>query len=327
MLAVRLPEFGPPDVMSWVESPAPDRGPDEVSVAVEAIGVNFADTMVRRGEYRRDQPLSFTPGFEVAGRVLDGPADGPAPGTRVAVFTNNGGGYAETIVAPRAQVCTVPEDIPSTVAAALLIQGVTGWYAVHRFGAVAPDEWVLVHGAAGGLGSVVVQLVADAGARAIGTASSAEKVEIGRRHGAEVGLIADPDTLTAEVREITEGRGCDVVVDGVGGALFAPSLRALAHCGRYVVAGAASQQPSTLDARVLMPRAQTVVGFVVARVTEREPAEPQAAFDSVVDLYRRGRLSPDVTLIGPGDIVAAHERIEARRHVGKLVIDLSKEPV
>src|SRR5581483_5468813 len=84
MRAVRLREFGPPRVMRWEDVPAPERGPGEVSVAVEAFGVNFADTMVRRGEYRRDQPLSFTPGFEVVGRVLEGPSEGPAPGTAVA---------------------------------------------------------------------------------------------------------------------------------------------------------------------------------------------------------------------------------------------------
>jgi NADPH:quinone reductase len=323
MRAVRLREFGPPGVMSWVDAPEPARGPEEVSVAVEAIGVNFADTMVRRGEYLRDQPLTFTPGFEVAGRVIEGPADGPAPGTRVAVFTNGGGGYAETIVAPRDQVCTVPDDITSPVAATLLIGGVTGWYAVHRFGQVAAGEWVLVHAASGGLGTMVVEITAAAGARALAAASTAAKLEVARRHGAEAGVLADPETLTAQVREITGGRGADVVIDGVGGPVFAPSLRALAHGGRYVVAGAASQQPATFDARVLMPRGQTVVGLLVARVTEREPAEPQAAFDNVIDLYRSGRLAPEVTLIGPDDIVAAHERIETRRHVGKLVIDLT----
>src|SRR4051794_3459798 len=170
MRAVRLREFGPPRVMRWEEVPAPERRDGEVTVAVEAFGVNFADTMVRRGEYRRDQPLTFTPGFEVAGRVIDGPPEGPEPGTRVSVFTNEGGGYAETIVAPRLQVCVVPDDIPATVAAALLIQGVTGWYAVHRFGGVQPGEWVLVPGAAGGLGGLVVALVAEAGGRAIGAA-------------------------------------------------------------------------------------------------------------------------------------------------------------
>jgi NADPH2:quinone reductase len=324
MRAVRLREFGPPGVMSWVDAPEPVRGAGDVSIAVEAIGVNFADTMVRRGEYRRDQPLSFTPGFEVAGRVIEGPADGPPPGTRVAAFMNGGGGYAEIAVAPRRQVCIVPEDVASTVAASLLIGGVTGWYAVHRFGQVAAGEWVLVNGAAGGLGTMVIEMTVAAGGRAVAVASTPAKLEVARRHGAEVGVLADPETLTAEVREATGGHGCDVVVDGVGGPLFAPSLRALAHAGRYVLAGAASQQPATFDARALMPRGQTMIGLLVARVTEREPDEPQATFDSVIDLFRAGRLSPDVTLIGPHEVVAAHERIEARQHVGKLVIEMER---
>jgi NADPH2:quinone reductase len=278
--------------------------------------------MVRRGEYRRDQPLSFTPGFEVVGRVVDGPPDGPAPGTRVSAFTNDGGGYAETVVAPRAQVCVVPEDIPATVAAALLIQGVTGWYAVHRFGQVEPGEWVLVHGAAGGLGALIVELVAVAGGRAIGAASSEEKRDIAMRHGAEATVASDPETLAAEVRGITGG-GCDVVVDGVGGPLFAPSLRALGFSGRYLVVGSASQQPAMLDARALLPRGQSVIGVLVARVTEREPEEPQRAFDEIVALWRAGKVAPDVTLIGPDEVIEAHERIEARRHVGKVVVDLA----
>ena len=322
MRAVRLREFGPPGVMRWEDVPAPERREDEVTVAVEAFGVNFADTMVRRGEYRRDQPLSFAPGFEVVGRVVEAPAGGPPPGTRVGVFTNDGGGYAETIVAPRAQVCVVPEDIPATLAAALLIQGVTGWYTVHYFGRIRPGEWVLVHGAAGGLGALVVELVAAAGARAIGAASSDEKREIARRHGAEATVASDPETVAAEVRELT-GRGCDVVIDGIGGPLFAPSMRALAHAGRYLVVGSASQQPAMLDVRALLPRGQSVIGVLVARVTEREPGEPQGAFDQILALHRAGKLAPDITVIGPDDVVAAHERIEAREHVGKVVVDLA----
>jgi NADPH2:quinone reductase len=320
---VELREFGAPDVMAWADAPAPERGRDEVRVAVEAIGVNFADTMVRRGEYRRDQSLGFTPGFEVAGRVLEGPDDGPPPGTRVAVFTNDGGGYADQIVAPRTQVVTVPDDVPATVAASLLIQGVTGWYAVHRFGQVKAGETVLIHGASGGLGAALIQLVVDAGATAIGTASTAAKLEVARRHGATGALLSDPGRLADEVRAATGGRGVEVVIDGVGGPVFKPSMRALAHCGRYVVVGSASQQPAEIDTRVLMPRAQTIVGFIVARVTERETDEPQAAFDEVLERYRDGRLVPEVTVVGPHEIVRAHELIGSRRHTGKIVIDLA----
>src|SRR4051812_29901225 len=234
---VAMQQFGPPEVMVWVDGPVPARGDDEVLVAVEAIGVNFADTMVRRGEYRRDQSLDFTPGFEVAGRVLDAPQDGPAPGSTVLVFTEMGGGYADTVVAARDHVFSVADGLSAVDAAALFTQGVTAWYAVHRYGRVAAGESVLVHAGAGGLGGLCIQLAAAAGARVIGTASTDAKLAIAREHGAEDTLIADPDSLTQAVRAATGGRGADVVIDGVGGALFAPSLRALAFGGRYVVVG------------------------------------------------------------------------------------------
>jgi NADPH2:quinone reductase len=336
-----LDHFGPPEAMRWERRPLPQPGPGEVLVAVEALGVNFADTMVRRGEYRRDQPLSFTPGFEVAGRVVELGPDGPAldvesatgaeapaaslaPGTRVVAFTEHGGGYADAVVVPRDHVYTVADGIDAIAAAALFTQGVTAWYAVHRYGRVAAGETVLVHAAAGGLGGLALQLSALAGARTIATASTPEKLAIAEvHHGAAHTLISDPETLAAQVRELTGGRGADVVIDGVGGPLFAPSLRALAFNGRYVVAGSASQAPATLDVRALMPRGQTIAGFVVARVAEQDPAEPQRAFDAVQERVRDGRLRPRVTVVPPDQIAHAHELIESRRLTGKVVVDLT----
>lgn len=321
---VELREFGAPDVMAWADAPAPERGADEVRVAVEAVGVNFADTMVRRGEYRRNQPLTFTPGFEVAGRVLEAPADGPAPGSRVAVFMNDGGGYADQVVAPRKQVVVVPEDVPATVAASLLIQGVTGWYAVHRIGQTAAGETVLIHGASGGLGAVMIQLAVEAGATVIGTASTEAKLEVARRHGAAVAVLSDPATLADAVRAATpHGRGVDLVIDGVGGPVFKPSMRALAFSGRYLIVGSASQQPAELDTRALMPRGQTIIGLLVARITERDAAEPQAAFDAVIERWRDGRLAPEVEVFGPDQLREVHELIGSRKHTGKIVFDLA----
>jgi NADPH2:quinone reductase len=319
---VALERFGPPEVMTWVDGPVPERGPGDVLVAVDAIGVNFADTMVRRGEYRRDQPLTFTPGFEVAGRVLEGPADGPEPGSAVLVFTEMGGGYADTVVAPRDHVFALADGVSAVDAAALFTQGVTAWYAVHRYGRVEPGETVLVHAGSGGLGALCIQLAVDHGALAIATASTPEKLAIARSHGAGEALISDPETLTAAVREATGGRGADVVIDGVGGPLFTPSLRALAFNGRYVVVGSASQAPATLDVRALMPRGQTVVGFVVARVAEEDPAEPQRAFDEVQRLFLAGRLRPQLTVMGADEVGRAHELIESRTLTGKVVLAL-----
>ena len=258
MRAIVVTEHGGPEVLDLQDRPDPSPGPGQLLVAVEAIGVNFADTMVRRGEYRRDQSLDFTPGFEVAGRVLEAPAGGPAPGSAVLVFTEMGGGYADTVVAARDHVFSVADGLSAVDAAALFTQGVTAWYAVHRYGRVAAGESVLVHAGAGGLGGLCIQLAAEQGARTIATASTPEKLAVAREHGAAETLVSDPQTLAQAVRDATGGRGADVVLDGVGGPLFAPSMRALAFGGRYVVVGSASQEPATLDVRALMPRGQTV---------------------------------------------------------------------
>jgi NADPH2:quinone reductase len=319
---VALERFGPPEVMRWVDAPIPVRGPDEVLVAVQAIGINFADTMVRRGEYRRDQSLDFIPGFEVAGRVLESPEGGPAVGSTVLVFTENGGGYTDTVLAPRDHVFAVPDGVSAADAAGLFTQGVTAWYSVHRYGHVQAGDPVLVHAGAGGLGAMCIQLVVEAGGHAIATASTPEKLEIARGHGARDAVLSDPETLAAAVRELTGGRGVRVVIDGVGGPLFSPSLRALAFGGRYLVVGSASQAPALLDVRALMPRGQSIVGFVVARVAEEDPAEPQLAFDEVTQRFRDGRLRPSITVRGADELAEIHRLIESRRLTGKVVVTL-----
>jgi NADPH2:quinone reductase len=324
---VALDRFGGPEVMRWVEAEAPAPGPEEVAVAVEAIGVNFGDTMVRRGEYRRDQPLDFTPGFEVAGRVAESPSGEPAVGERVVVLNDNGRGYTDLLVAPRRRAYPVPEDVDPTVLAAIFIQGTTAWYSLHRFGYVAAGDWVLIHAAAGGVGSAAIQLAVAAGARPIATASSEEKLAIARGHGAEHAILADPETLAGEVRELTEGHGADIVVDGVNGPLVAPSLKALAFHGRYVVAGAASQQAGPVDIRALMPRNQSIAGFVTARIIDRDPAEPRRAIDAVIAAWRARDLRPETIVLPPQEVVRAHEMLESRAHHGKIVLDLAAHPL
>jgi NADPH:quinone reductase len=310
---VVLDRFGPPEVMRWEEGPMPEPSAGEVLVAVEAIGVNFADTMVRRGEYRRDQPLTFTPGFEVAGRTADG-----AP---VVAFCEDGGGYADHVVVAADRAFPVLDGVAVRDAVTLFTQGTTAWYALHRHGRVRPEETVLVHAAAGGLGAMTVMLAVHHGARVIATASTPEKLALARADGAHAAVLADPATLTQAVRALTDGRGADVVVDGVGGDLFTPSLRALAFGGRYVVAGSASQAPATLDVRALMPRGQTISGILVRRVAEEDPAEPRAAFEKVQALFRDGVVKPRITHVT--DLAEAHRLIESRQATGKLVFELS----
>lgn len=317
-----LDAFGPPDVLRLAERDTPRPGPGEVLVAVEVAGVNFADTMIRRGEYLRDQPLSMAPGSEVVGRVeAAGPGTSLPPGTRVAGWIEAGGGYAEHVIVPEHRAYAVPDDLPAGAIAAVFLQGTTADYSVDLYGRMAPGETVLVHAAAGGVGGLAVQLARLAGGRVLASASTAAKREVAREHGADV-LIdsSDPAAVTAQVLEATDGRGVDVVVDGVAGPLFEPSMRALGFRGRYVIAGAASQQPAMLDARRLLPRAQIVCGFILARINERDPEEPSRSLLRLCGLVREGRLRPRYDVLPLSEAPEAHRRIEERRHVGKLVL-------
>lgn len=316
-----LDAFGPPEVMRLVERPTAAPGPGELLVDVEAVGVNFADTMVRRGEYLRDQPLSMAPGMEAVGRVAAaGDTCATPPGTRVAVWTEHGGGYADRIIAPERRCYPVPDDLPARVVVALFLAGTTAHYALHRYGRVRAGDTVLVHAAAGGVGGIAVQLAKLAGARVVGSASTDEKLALVRDDGIHVVVRSDARTLAGAVRDAIGEDGCDVVVDGVGGPLFEPSMRVLAFGGRYVVAGAASQQPSTFDARRLMVRAQSVAGFILARITEQDADEPRRTLRELCDLARDGRVRPRSIELPLEDAADAHRQIEARAHVGKLVL-------
>jgi NADPH2:quinone reductase len=318
-----LDAFGGPDVLRLEERETRAPAAGEVLVDVEAAGVNFGDTMIRRGEYLRDQQLSMAPGCEVVGRVAM-PGDGTdvAEGTRVAGWVEAGGAYADRVIVPAHRVYAVPEDLPAAAIVAVFFAGVTAEYAVRRFGALQRGETLLVHGAAGGVGGLAVQLGKLAGASVIATASSADKRALTIELGADLALdSSEPESLTERLRQATDRRGCDVIVDGVGGALFMPSLRALAFRGRYVVAGSASQQPAMLDVRHLLPRNQTICGFVLAHVSDVEPEEPGATLRRLCDLVRAGTLTPRYETVPLEQAPNVHRRIEDRTLVGKVVLE------
>jgi NADPH2:quinone reductase len=242
-------------------------------------------------------------------------------GTRVAAFVEGGGAYADRVLTAAAATVAVPGDLPAAAIAAVFLQGTTAHWAVHRYGRSAPGETVLVHAAGGGVGVLAVQLANLAGARVIATASSEEKRATARRLGAAVALDSSrPDELAAAVREASDGRGADVVVDGVGGPLFAPSLDALAFNGRYVITGSASQSPAQLDARRLLVRGQSVCGFILARVVEREQDEPGRTLLELCELVRVGSLTPIVETMPLERAAEAHRRLDERRVTGKIVL-------
>jgi len=253
---VSAERFGGPEVLEARRERIPAPGPGEALVAVDAIGVNFADLMMRAGVYRRGWTPPCVPGIEVTGslaRVGEG-VDLPS-GATVVGFLEHGGGYATHVVVPTHRLYPVPTELDPPLRAAIFVHGLTAWYAVHHVGHVKRGETVLVHAAAGGLGSVCVQLAALAGARVLATASTPEKRAFALGLGAGIALDPGDGGLAEEIRRVTQGRGCDVVLDGVGGPLFAAGLSALARLGRYVVVGSASQEPAALDARLRARRA------------------------------------------------------------------------
>lgn len=318
---IHLSRFGGPQELALTSGPVPSPGPGEVLVAVAAIGVNFADTMVRRGEYRKDQRVPAIPGMEAAGTVIGvGPGATLERGTPVAVFLEHGGGYASHVVVEQSRAFPLAVDVAPALVAASFLQGVTAWYAVHRYGRVAPGDRVLVTGAAGGLGRWVVQLARDAGASVVGLASSAAK----RMHLLDLGCEAafDPSDadLTTRLRESSE-HGFDVVADGVGGPLFAATLPALARGGRYVVTGSATQQPAVLDVRHLLPRGQSITGFVVRNVIDEDPREPSVALHEVLRRVADGRVQVAYETLPLSSAAQAHALIEARKVIGKIVLD------
>ncbi len=320
---VRIDEFGGPEQLVVRSEPMPVPGPGEVLVAIGAAGVNFADTMVRRGEYRKDQTTPHVPGMEAAGVVVrSGPGARLAEGTPVALFLEAGGGYADHVVV--AETLAFAVDVPLTHAqvAGAFLQGVTAWYALHRYGRVGDGDAVLVPGATGGLGGWTVQLALEAGATVTALASTDEKRAAAINQGCAAAFDpGDPD-LRDRLREVAPG-GFDVIVDGVGGPLFGQILPALARSGRYVVAGSATQSPAMLDVRHLLPRGQTVAGFVVRNVIDLDPREPALALSEVLGRLADGRVKMPVTVLPLSDAAQAHELIESRAVVGKLVLDPS----
>jgi NADPH2:quinone reductase len=309
-----MTEFGGPEVLRLVELPQPRPGPEEALIEVARAGVNFADTHIRTNSYVRKATLPLVPGVEVAGVRAD-------TGERVVAMLD-AGGYAEYAVARRELTFPIPEGVEDGAALALLIQGTTAWHLYRSAGRVAAGESVVVHAAAGGVGSLAVQLGRPLGAgRVIATASSAEKRELALRLGADAALDSDPQGLTERLIEANGGHPVDVVFEMAGGEAFERSYGALAHFGRLVVCGIASQQPNQVSSGSLLRHSRSVVGFYLFHCLER----PGMFGEALADLFARaaaGELQVHLGGVYPLEQAAqAHVDLRERRTAGKLLID------
>ena len=322
MKAVQVSRFGGPEVLEVVELDDPQAGPGQVVVDVDAAGVNYADTHATDDTYLRPQKLPFVPGAEVVGSAHGGAHDGQ----RVVALLGGGGGYAEHSVAPEAVTFPVPEGLSDGAALALVLQGTTAWHLLRTSTRLEPGESVVVHAAAGGVGSIAVQLARQWGAgRVIATASSAQKRELALSLGAHAAVDVGAATTAQEVRDLlrdaNEGRAVDVVLEMTGGHVFDGSLSALAPLGRIVCYGLASRTPPTAVSPVgLMASSRTVAGFwLMHAVQSGGGLEP--AMDELLSLTRTGRLRPVVGATYPLESAReAHETLLRRGTQGKLVL-------
>ena len=308
-------EFGGPEVLQLVELPAPVPGPGEVLIRVSRAGMNFADVHTRTNSYVQKATLPLVPGREVAGVRED-------TGERVIALVRSGG-YAQYAKAPAEHVFPIPEGLDDGVALALMVQGLTAWHLYRTAGRVAEGESVVVHAAAGGVGSLAVQLGRPLGAgRVIAVASSEEKRQLALRLGADVAIDSEPaEGLTERLIEANEGREVDVVFEMAGGDVFDASYRALAHFGRIVICGIASQEPNQVLTGSLLRHSRSVVGFYLFHCLK----QPGMWAEPLAELFARavsGELQATVGHTYPlSDAAQAQIDMRERRTTGKLLLD------
>jgi NADPH2:quinone reductase len=322
MKAIRFHEIGGPEVLRYEDADEPAPASGEVRIRVRAAGVNFADTMTTEGRYYLRPKFPQIPGLEVAGEV-DAVGAGVsrfAGGDSVMAVLPNGGGYAEKCVAREEHVTPIPADLDFAEAAALPVQAVTADQVLHVAGRVRAGEWVLVHSAAGGTGSFLVQLAKLAGAKVIATAGSQQRLALAAELGADGLVDYSQAGWPDEVRRLTGGRGADVVVESVGGDVFDGSMRCLAPFGRLVEIGQSGGPPPSLNPLRLMRLNQSVVGYYL--MTAMEVPELMAATrDRLAKALAAGRLRVVIGETAPlSEAAAVHRRMLARETQGKLVL-------
>ncbi|MEU1515207.1 zinc-binding dehydrogenase [Streptomyces sp. NPDC005811] len=324
MRAVEFREYGAPEVLEIVQADAPEPGPGQVTVDAAYVGVNFADLKARAEGYRVGS-LPFRPGLEVSGRIRavgDG-VEGLVPGQNVAALVD-GGAYAEVVVAPAATVFALPAGLDLRTAATLPTVVPTAHALLHEVGRLRTGETVLVHGAAGGIGTVVGQLARAAGAGAVyGVASTTAKAGHALKHGYDE--VFTTDTFLDDVRRATGGKGVDLVLDPVGGDTLRRGLDALAVFGRLVSFGNASgAEPWQVGQPELYGRGRSVGGFSILALAQSAPEAlrelTERAFRTVVD----GTVSLPVTAEFPlAEAAEAHRLMGGRTSTGKLLLRVS----
>ncbi len=311
MKAIQISEYGGPDVMKYVELPNPVPGENEVLLDVTAIGINYADTHQTENSYLSPQKLPMIPGLEITG-IFDG---------KRYLASVNSGGYAEKATAFKTMLAPIPDSVTDEQALCMLVQGTTAWHILKTMSHLSSGETVVIHAAAGGVGTLAIQLAKMWGAKVIAVTSSAEKAVLAQSLGADEVVDANVEDLGKELRRANGGKGVDIVLEMVGGNTFDESMKALGDFGRMVTYGMASRTaPTPIHPGALMHGSKTVSGFWLANCF----ASPSMMGEVIAQLFAlvaEGKLKPVIGGTYPlNEAAGAHSAILARETTGKIVL-------
>ena len=320
MKAIRVHEFGEPEVLKFEEVPIPTAGPGQALIKMQAIGLNYVEIYQRRGLYKGTLP--FTVGNEGAGVVE---AVGPGvtevrAGDRVA-FTGIPGTYAEYVVAPADRLVKLPAGIDAKQGAAAILQGLTAHYLVYSTYPLKKDETCLVHAAAGGVGLLLCQMARRIGARVIGTVSTEEKAKLAREAGADEVILYTKQDFETEVKRLTNGRGVQVVYESVGKDTFEKSLNCLARRGYLVLFGQSSGPVQPFDPQILAAKGSLFFTrpTLIHHIESREELLSRAT--DVLDWVSRGELKLRIGATFPlSEAAQAHRELQGRKTTGKVLL-------
>ena len=322
MRAWQVPELGEPrDVLTLAEVPDPVPGPGQVLVRVLGAAANFPDVLMCRGGYQVRPPLPFTPGVELCGEVVAaGPGvTGVAPGDRL-IGGAIGGAFAELTLMNAATALPAPDGLDDAEAAAFFVTYQTGWFGLHRRARLAAGETLLVHAAAGGVGSGAVQLGKAAGARVIGVAGGGQKAEVARALGADVVIDRNTQDFVEVVKEVTEGRGADVIYDPVGGDTYARSTKCVAFEGRILVIGFAGGQIQSAALNHALIKNYSIVGLHWGLYQSKNPQLIRDCHAQLTKMVADGAIRPLVSeRLGFDEVPAGLQRLADGGTVGRIV--------
>ena len=322
MQAVVCHEFAGPAALRLEEVAEPRPGPGQVRIRVRACGVNFADSLITRGQYQKQPHPPFSPGFEVSGEVLELGAgvQGIAVGDRVIAMTPYGG-YAEQVVADVTRCVPLPAAMSWAHGAAFPVVFGTSHVALWHRARLRAGEMLVVHGASGGVGLTAVAIGKQLGATVIATASTLQKLEVARAHGADHLIDSSHEDVRTRIKELTDGRGADVVYDPVGGELFNASLRSIAFEGRILVIGFAGGAVPQIPANHLLVKNVDVIGVNWPAYADLNPRVMSESFRTLMQWFLDGKISPHVSATYPlQQAVEALNQVVTRKSTGKVVI-------